>query len=320
MSDPTMPDDFARAYAEAFPDQLRDYVAAHTVAADGLTYRDESGLHPHQASDAERAGEPGDFSKMKAIAEAATPGPWAAITQSGGGRVEGAGPLGISIAWCGSSTAAGIHGSYSISGGEAAVNAAFIVAAQPAAVLSLIKRVEEAEAVLAGTLSSMVSMSEENADLRKRLETAEAAQKRAPVQGFSAGIPWGMHLRAYDAYSKKWAPQKALITGGCRGGFSVNELDQFIPGWRDELSEISRLRALLAEAGEALKAAEIEISEAADKFHVFGLNHPGGFGLRGMAATHLNEDKAAMKELATRFSFAGGAARTVATKIEETLK
>lgn len=71
-------------------------------------------------------------------------------------------------------------------------------------------------------------------------------ERRAPVQGYSAGIPWSMHLRAYDVYCKKWSPQKALIEGGCRGGFGTEELDDFIPGWRDELSEITKLRAELA--------------------------------------------------------------------------
>lgn len=62
-----------------------------------------------------------------------------------------------------------------------------------------------------------------------------ADEKRAPVQGYAPGIPWSMHLRAYEAYSKKWRPQPALIEGGCRGGFAVDELDEFIPGWRQEL-------------------------------------------------------------------------------------
>lgn len=65
-------------------------------------------------------------------------------------------------------------------------------------------------------------------------------QRRAPVQGFSAGIPWSMHLRAYDAYVKRHGRQDALIDlegRNCRGGFGVNELDAFIPGWREELSE-----------------------------------------------------------------------------------
>ena len=75
-------------------------------------------------------------------------------------------------------------------------------------------------------------------------------EKRAPVQGFSAGIPWSMHLRAYDAYSAKWSPQPALIDlegRNCRGGFGVKELDEFIPGWRDELSEITALKKRIAE-------------------------------------------------------------------------
>ncbi len=77
--------------------------------------------------------------------------------------------------------------------------------------------------------------------------------KRAPVQGYSAGIPWEMHLRAYDAYCKKYGSQPALIDlegRNCRGGFGTEELDQFIPDWRDELSETVRLlrRAEAAEA------------------------------------------------------------------------
>lgn len=76
------------------------------------------------------------------------------------------------------------------------------------------------------------------------------SEKRAPVQGFSAGIPWSMHLRAYDAYSKKWSPQPALIDlegRGCRGGFSVGELDEFIPGWREELSDLTAAQQKIAE-------------------------------------------------------------------------
>ena len=63
-------------------------------------------------------------------------------------------------------------------------------------------------------------------------------EKIAPVQGFSAGIPWDMHLRAYDAYCDKYGKQHALIDlegRNCRGGFGTGELDDFIPNWRDEL-------------------------------------------------------------------------------------
>ncbi|MBY0561445.1 hypothetical protein [Hyphomicrobium sp.] len=86
-----------------------------------------------------------------------------------------------------------------------------------------------------------------------------ASEKRAPVQGFSAGIPWSMHLRAYDAYCKKYGKQEALIDlegKNCRGGFGTRELDELIPGWRDELSEIGKLRAQVDTLRKALKAAD----------------------------------------------------------------
>jgi hypothetical protein len=73
-------------------------------------------------------------------------------------------------------------------------------------------------------------------------------ERLAPVQGYAAGIPWSMHLRAYDAYCKKYRPQQALIEGNCRGGFGDTELDEFIPGWREELSELRQLRARVAAA------------------------------------------------------------------------
>lgn len=81
-------------------------------------------------------------------------------------------------------------------------------------------------------------------------------EKIAPVQGYLAGIPWAMHLRAYDVYCKEHRPQKALIEGGCRKGFHVGELDEFIPGWREELSELHQLRAAVAKQSSSLALAE----------------------------------------------------------------
>ena len=74
-------------------------------------------------------------------------------------------------------------------------------------------------------------------------------ERRAPVQGFSAGIPWSLHLRAYDAYCERHGKQEALIDlegKNCRGGFHTSELDDFIPGWREELSTTKRLAELEA--------------------------------------------------------------------------
>ncbi|MFZ6655905.1 hypothetical protein [Undibacterium sp. TJN19] len=81
------------------------------------------------------------------------------------------------------------------------------------------------------------------AKLIRNLPLPVIQEKRAPVQGYVGGIPWDMHLRAYDAYCKKWSPQPALIEGWCRGGFGTDELDTFIPGWREELSERTALLA-----------------------------------------------------------------------------
>lgn len=75
----------------------------------------------------------------------------------------------------------------------------------------------------------------------------EEGERLAPVQGYSAGIPWSMHLRAYAAYCKTCGPQPALIQGNCRGGFCTAELDDFVPGWRDELSEITKLKNKIIE-------------------------------------------------------------------------
>lgn len=102
--------------------------------------------------------------------------------------------------------------------------------------------------------------------LRERVAELETG-KRAPVQGYSAGIPWSMHLRAYDAYCKKYSSQPALIDlegQNCRGGFGTEELDEFIPGWRDELSRTVQLlkRAEAAEARAVDKRFDSIIQEA----------------------------------------------------------
>lgn len=87
-------------------------------------------------------------------------------------------------------------------------------------------------------------------------------EKRAPVQGLAGGIPWSMHLKAYEAYCKKYGAQQALIDlegRGCRGGFGTEELDMFIPGWRDELAELTKMRVALV--------------ACADQFKAYGVHH-----------------------------------------------
>jgi hypothetical protein len=54
-------------------------------------------------------------------------------------------------------------------------------------------------------------------------------------------------LKAYEVYSEVFAPQEAMITGGCRGGFSTGELIAFLYAhnfpkneWRTRVSEAFR--------------------------------------------------------------------------------
>lgn len=41
-------------------------------------------------------------------------------------------------------------------------------------------------------------------------------------------IPQTVSMRAYEVYCEVYGPQEAMITGGCRGGFSVGEIIAFL--------------------------------------------------------------------------------------------
>ena len=110
------------------------------------------------------------------------------------------------------------------------------------------------------------------AALASRDEVAQPAKEKiAPVQGYTPGIPWSMHLEAYDVYRNRWGAQPALIDldgRNCRGGFSVRELDEFIPGWRDRLSELVKLREEVTRLRSELAAQQPQgqaVSDAGDE-------------------------------------------------------
>ncbi len=67
-------------------------------------------------------------------------------------------------------------------------------------------------------------------------------KKMAPVIGYKLGIPWSLHCRAWDAYAKKYGGSQSAERLAERGGFGLQELDMFVPEWRDEVSEISGLK------------------------------------------------------------------------------
>jgi hypothetical protein len=55
----------------------------------------------------------------------------------------------------------------------------------------------------------------EAAEVPQAQQPAQQSEKIAPVQGYRPGIPWSLHLEAYDAYCKKWAPQPAAYHIAC---------------------------------------------------------------------------------------------------------
>jgi len=96
------------------------------------------------------------------------------------------------------------------------------------------------------------------------LVPVEPKQKTAPVQGYPGGIPWAIHLEAYEVYCKKYGAQDALIDlegRNCRGGFGVSELDSFIPGWRDRVSEFGKLQAEVKHLRAMLASAQPQQKE-----------------------------------------------------------
>ncbi len=72
-----------------------------------------------------------------------------------------------------------------------------------------------------------------------------------PVQGGrhreQAYAPQVVTMRAYEVYCHVYAPQAAMVTGGCRGGFSTGELIGFLYAhsfpkeeWRARVDEAFR--------------------------------------------------------------------------------
>ncbi|WP_223644330.1 hypothetical protein [Corallococcus sp. EGB] len=48
-------------------------------------------------------------------------------------------------------------------------------------------------------------------------------------------IPWSLAERAYAEYSRRFGTSQSLDVLASRGGFSIYEMDLFVPGWRREL-------------------------------------------------------------------------------------
>lgn len=122
------------------------------------------------------------------------------------------------------------------------------------------------QAALDHACASEKAFAEENERLRARVAQLEAPRLFPVCQaGFS--IPWSLAERAYEQYSKPHGASQSLETLARRGGFYAEELDQFVPGWREETREINLLRRRLARAeveSTRLRSALLACEEALD--------------------------------------------------------
>ena len=63
---------------------------------------------------------------------------------------------------------------------------------------------------------------------------------RFPIQG-GPSIPWSVAEIAYAEYARRYGRSQSLQRLAERGGFYVNEMDEYHPRWREEVGEIARL-------------------------------------------------------------------------------
>lgn len=54
-------------------------------------------------------------------------------------------------------------------------------------------------------------------------------------------IPWAVAERAFSVYANRYGRDQSLERLAERGGFGPGEMDEFLPGWKDELSVFTRL-------------------------------------------------------------------------------
>lgn len=82
-----------------------------------------------------------------------------------------------------------------------------------------------------------------------------AAQRMFPLQSEDTGpagpssIPWEIAERAYQEYNRRY-PGQTLERIAERSGFGWLEMDEFLPGWRDEVDLFTKLTTRVAELEE----------------------------------------------------------------------
>jgi hypothetical protein len=89
-----------------------------------------------------------------------------------------------------------------------------------------------------------------------------AAYDRKKQRAHPMRIPWSVAEKAYSVYSARHGKDQSLERMAERGGFHLEEMDEYFPGWEAEASEIGRLRSALA-AGAQGRIDEAVLAERA---------------------------------------------------------
>ena len=120
------------------------------------------------------------------------------------------------------------------------------------ALLDLADRAQEQARECASNLRSLRASQEECHSLYEERDALKAERSTFPLQPDRkskpgpVNIPWSVAEKAYGAYALRFGKGQSLERIAERHGFSWSEMDMFLPGWREECSEIDALRAKLS--------------------------------------------------------------------------
>jgi hypothetical protein len=126
-----------------------------------------------------------------------------------------------------------------------------IINAAPA-LLDLADRAQEQAKECASNLRSLRASQEECYSLYEERDALKAERRTFPLQPDRkakpgpVNIPWSVAEKAYGVYALRFGKDQSIERLAERQGFSWSEMDMFLPGWREECSEIDALRAKLS--------------------------------------------------------------------------
>lgn len=102
-------------------------------------------------------------------------------------------------------------------------------------------------------------------EITHKAYSKEYLTKIAPVKDFKPGIPWPLHLEAYEAHCLRHKTNPDLLdldNKNCLGGFTPHQLDFYIPDWRNRLAGLHKLLNYIKSLEEQNKQLREIVKEA----------------------------------------------------------